>query len=155
MRKRIFLVPFMFAITMFSIAQSKNDNTIIVNGYVKYEQIKEALTNEGFIVSNSDTSVITTNFKAIGMAAAAYSTPGVAYLIKRTDTSVIFRGYVNNKLTIVIGVDITAHSWPLENWGEKKGAFRMGFAMMGKIASSFGLPVTYLKEDLKKGKKNG
>lgn len=132
---KLILVIFTFTFCFnFSIAQKKGDNTIIVHGSVNFNKLKEVLFDEGFIPSNSDTSFITTNYKSMGWNGE------VSYMIKRTDSTVTFKG-----LVFVEFSGLTPLKTALENTGEKISVFRVGFANMSKIATSFGLPVTYLK----------
>jgi len=125
-----------FASSILCIAQKKKDNTAIVHGYLSYSKIKEALFKDGFVPTNSDTSFILTSNKAVGWIGE------VNYLIQRTDTSVIFKGSV-----IAEANGMSTGKMPLENVGSKESVYRAGFALMVKIANSFGLPVTFLRQE--------
>lgn len=118
----------------FSFAQKKKDNTIIVHGFVSYNQLRGALFDEGYIPTNSDSLFISTNYKPLGYLGE------VSFLIKKTDSTLTIKGLLNAKFA---GFEYKGE--PLENTGEKGTVYRVGFATMNKIASSFGLPVTYLR----------
>jgi hypothetical protein len=102
---------------------------------VECKKVKEALFKEGFVFINADTSFISTSGKAVGWIGE------VSYLIQRTDSLVIFKGLVNAEAN-----GINTGKMPLENIGSKESVYRKGFALMGKIAASLGLPITYLKQ---------
>ena len=132
--KFILIFSTIFFCSKFSFAQKKGDNTIIVHGFVGNNKIKEALFEEGFVMANSDTFFISTNSKAMGFIG------DVSYIIKKTDTTLTFKGFVEATINgYSTGKD------PLENKGERGTAYRIGFATMNKIAASFGLSLTYLK----------
>jgi hypothetical protein len=123
-----------FAFTVFvkfSVAQKKGDNTIIVHGFVNYNKIKEALFDEGFVPINSDTSFISTNKKSFGSIAE------FSYIIKKTDTTLIFKGFLSGSI-----MGYTFNNLPVNN---TSGNDKAGFDMMNKIATSFRLPITYLR----------
>ena len=134
--KYILLILFFLSFCNYSIAQKKKDNTIIVHGFVNYTKLKEALFKEGFVPTNSDTSFIATSSKAVGWIGE------VSYLIQRTDSSVIFKGTVNAESNGVV-----TGKMPLANIGSKESVYRAGFALMGKIANSFLLPITYFRQE--------
>lgn len=132
--KFAFLFIFLASLNNILIAQKKGDNTIIVQGFVDYNKIKEVLFDNGFVSANSDTSFISTNSKAMGYLGE------VTYIMKKTDSTLTIKGFVEATLDgFSTGKD------PLENKGEKGTVYRVGFATMSKIANSFGLPVSYLK----------
>jgi len=132
--KFILLITYCLLFSHFSFAQKKGDNAIIVHGFVSYLKLKEALFDEGFIATNSDTSFISTNSKQMGWNGE------VSYMIKKTDTTVVFKGIVFAEFK-----SSTPLKTALENVGEKVSVFRVGFANMSKIANSFSLPVSYHK----------
>jgi hypothetical protein len=134
--KYFLIVYIFFASTNFCLAQKKKDNTVIIHGFVSYSKLKEALFKEGFVPVNSDSSFIMTSSKAVGWVGE------VSYLIQHTDTSVIFKGSV---LAEVNGM--STGKMPLENVGSKESVYREGFKLMSKIASSFGLPISFLRQE--------
>lgn len=128
--RKLFLTIFVLSIFIVANGQSKKDNTIIVHGFVPYNQIKSVLFDEGYTATTEDTAIITTNKKGVGTVAQ------VNYIIKRTDTTVVFKGFLSGTL---MG---TSFNDPLDNtWGNN----RTGFETMKKMATSFGLPVSYLR----------
>ena len=135
MMKAIFLIIIFTTLFFnFSFAQKKHDNTIIVHGFVSYNQLRNVLFDEGYIPINSDSLFISTNYKPQGFLGE------VAFILKRTDSTLTFKGNVNAKIT-----DIELKGVLLENVGEKGTVYRVGFTTMNRIATSFGLPVTYLR----------
>ncbi len=129
-----FLTFFFTCLVNFSLAQNKRDNTIIVHGFVSYNQLKNVLFDEGYIPSSTDTSFISTNYNPQGMLGE------VSFIIKKTDSTLTLKGILNAKFG---GMELKGE--PLENIGERGTVYRVGFATMNKIAISFGLPVTYLR----------
>ena len=124
-----------FSLSLFAslgFGQKKKDNTIIVHGFVSYAKLKDVLFDNGFMPTNTDTSIISTNYKAMGWNGE------VSFMIKRTDTTTTFKGLVFAEFS-----GSTPLRTELENVGEKVSVFRVGFAKMSEIANSFNLPVTY------------
>ena len=132
--KRIVFFVYLFIIPVLTFSQAKKDNTIIVQGFVTYSALKQSLFKEGFVPLNSDTSFILTSSKSTGWIGE------VSYLIQRTDTAVTFKGQVNAE-----AMGVSTGKMQLENVGSKGSVYREGFKLMGKIASSFGFPIVYLK----------
>ena len=112
-------------------AQKNKDNTITINHFIPYNQLKATLFDYNFGISNSDTSLITTTDKASGIA-------NVNYLIKRTDTSVILKCFYNGEFGgMKFGNELVNYSW---------GAPKVRFLEMKKFAISFGYPLTFSKQ---------
>jgi len=134
MKTIFFLILLINCLLNVSFAQKKKDNTIIVHGFVSYNQLRNVLFEEGYIPTNSDSLFISTNYKPLGYLGE------VSFLIKKTDSTLTLKGLLNAKLA---GFEYKGE--PLENIGEKGTVYRVGFTTMNKIATSFGLPVTYLR----------
>ena len=131
---RLIIILIFLIYCNFSFSQKNKDNTIVVHGFVGYNNLKNVLFDNGFIPTNSDTSFISTNYKQMGWSGE------VSFIIKRTDTTTTLKGLVFAEF-----VGDTPLRTQLENTGEKVSVFRKGFSKMSEIAKSFHLPVSYIR----------
>jgi len=133
MKRFIFYTLFLL-MSMPVMAQNKGDNIIIAHGSVCYSKIVEALFNEGFATLNHDTTYIT----AIGSAMTMGPFPEISCVIKRTDSVLIFRGY--------LGKDLQGYYTSGSPVKYEKAIYKKAFARMNRVATALGLPLSYNKE---------
>lgn len=122
----------MLLFTEISSAQNQGDNLIIVHGSVKYSKIAEALFKNGFSVMDYD-SIYIKGLKVAGPITA------IKLEIYRTDSTVLFQGFGGSQSDVDF-----FHNWDV---AYSSGLYKKWFMVMNKICISFGLPVSYLKQN--------
>ena len=121
--------------------QMKDDNAIIVNEQLPFDRIKQALFDNGFLISNSDSAFISTS--EINLSGTSFA---IKFLINKQDSITIFKGFIKSLLEISIsGVKSTSEFTPITFRGSKNGDFKKGWREMDKIAKKLSQNISYFK----------
>ncbi len=139
MRKLLLLTILLFPGLCF--CQNKGDNTIKLP-YANYIMIKSILFKNGFSLTNSDTSFLTTSSKEMEHVSVA-----IKLMVERNDSSVFIKGLIKPTLSIQIyGVKTESDFENLTFGGAKSSPLRKAWNEMERIAMLISPNFVYLKQ---------
>lgn len=126
---------------LFSIAQEKNDNTIIASG-VNFKQVVNTLLDAGYQIQKLDTtySTLRTEYKKL----CSGCEPEYLLDIRIKDSNAIITGKWKNSLVASIFLNGADPVMDIAN--ERSGVPKKSFAAMNKFALSLSANVTYMKQ---------
>lgn len=136
---KLLAVVVMFPV--FSNAQYKGDNTIIIDTSISANDLKSILFQKGFMAENQDSVFIITSPKQITGAVI------MKLFINRSETKVVLKGEF--KITVegeLWGTTIKQAFQPVMFVKSKQNLNYPCWAEMNNIASLIGSKITYLKQ---------
>lgn len=140
--KHILTILILFIATTVCNAQSKGDNTIVIDSTVNLNDVKTVLFQNGYMIQGTDSIFITTSSKEMSKDAVA-----VKLMLLKTDTALYVKGLFKPTLSLQIwGVKTESDFEQLYFGGEKRSPFRKAWNEMDRIAKLLSSKIKYVKQ---------
>jgi hypothetical protein len=124
-----------------TISQTKFDNTITINEFISFSNLKATLFDYGFIINGSDSTLFETS-EVKQKKDDVY----IKLRIKRTDSSLVIKGLMKINIAFeMLGVSSPPEYEPIQYWKDRKSRPRLAFDLVDEIARHLSTKITYSK----------
>jgi hypothetical protein len=121
-------------------SQKKKDNVIIVHDHISPVKIKSVLFDNGYMVNNNDSILITTEGKNFG----GYS---LKIGVKINDSTTTIKGWAKSDFTtILLNVPVNQEYEPIYYGGMKGSLLKACWSEIDKIAKALSDKIEYAKQ---------